>query len=465
MKNRKAKFVLFLHIVHLLILIVLNLTNNSFADAWSQWLGNQRDGIWRESGLIKSFPEKRLKPVWQTPIGGGYTGPAVAGGLVFVMDRIKHDPELKKGQFLHQGEIPENTNFVRRLLTGSERVLALDQKNGHVIWSHEYNCSYRSVALYAIGPRATPTVDCDHVYTLGAEGNLFCFKAKTGQIVWQRNLREDYRVQTPEWGFAAHPLVDGKRLICMVGGDDTTVVALDKLSGQEIWRSGSTKQPGYCAPVIYQLGGKRQLVVWDSHYLRGLNPESGQAYWQIKIKPTFAMSIGIPQQVGNRLFVMAYSKVSALIEVAKDGNSAEIVWRGDAKRGIGGVFNSAVILDGHVYACGQSGSYTCVELVSGRRLWETFEPSTGGRPANWANVFTVRSDELFWLFNDSGEVMIADMSPQGFRLISKTKLIEPTHRIGRRTVVWSHPALANRHIFIRNDQKIACYNVSAVTSE
>ena len=177
------------------------------------------------------------------------------------------------------------------------------------------------------------------------------------------------------------------------------------------------------------------------------------------------MSIGIPQQVGNRLFVMAYSKVSALIEVAKDGNSAEIVWRGDAKRGIGGVFNSAVILDGHVYACGQSGSYTCVELVSGRRLWETFEPSTGGRPANWANVFTVRSDELFWLFNDSGEVMIADMSPQGFRLISKTKLIEPTHRIGRRTVVWSHPALANRHIFIRNDEKIACYNVSAVTSE
>ena len=174
------------------------------------------------------------------------------------------------------------------------------------------------------------------------------------------------------------------------------------------------------------------------------------------------MSIGVPKQIGNRLFVMAYSNLSALIEIAKDGNSAEIVWKGDTKRGVAGVFNSAVVQDGHIYACGQSGRYMCVELETGERKWKTFEFSTGGRPASWANVFTVPNGNRFWLFNDIGEAIIAKMSPKGFQLISKTKLIEPTHQIGQRTVVWSHPALAEQHIFVRNDREIICYDVSSI---
>ena len=449
--------------IFLFTFIFLNpISSMIVAEDWRQWLGNQRDGIWRESDLLTSFPKQGLEPVWQVPIGSGYTGPAVADGLVFIMDRIKHDPNLKDGRFLHPDQPPQNTNFVRRLLSGSERVLCLDQKSGQILWSYEYPCDYRSVALYAIGPRATPTVDNHRVYTLGAEGDLFCFETQTGQVLWQLNLRDKYQVETPEWGFAAHPLVDGEHLICMAGGEKTTVVALNKLNGQEVWRSGSTKQPGYCAPIIYQLGGKRQLVVWDSHYLRGLNPESGQPYWKLELQPAFAMSIGIPKQIGNRLFVMAYSNLSALIEIAKDGNSAEIVWKGDTKRGVAGVFNSAVVQDGYIYACGQSGRYMCVELETGERKWETFEFSTGSRPANWANVFTVPNGNRFWLFNDIGEAIIAKMSPKGFELISQTKLIEPTHQIGRRTVIWSHPALADQHIFVRNDREILCYDVSSI---
>ena len=316
------------------------------------------------------------------------------------------------------------------------------------------------MAIYAIGPRTTPTVDGNRVYTLGAEGDLFCLETETGQVVWHRNVRDAYQVETPEWGFAAHPLIDGDRIICMVGGKGATVVAFNKLTGKEIWRNGDAPQPGYCAPMIYQLGGKRQLVVWDSDHLRGLNPETGVAYWQVGIKPAFSMSIGAPQQEGNRLFVMGYSRVSAMVQVAADGNSATVIWRGDTKRGVGGVFNTAVIRDGHIYAGGQGGRYMCVRLEDGEQQWSTFEPSTGGRPASWANVFTVPNGDRYWLFNDLGEVTIAEMSPKGFHSISKTQLIEPTHRIGRRTVVWSHPALANRHIFIRNDKEILCYNVA-----
>jgi outer membrane protein assembly factor BamB len=149
------------------------------------------------------------------------------------MDRIKHDPELKKGQFLHPDQPPQNANFVRRLLPGAERILCLEEDTGRILWSQEYDCPYRSVAIYAIGPRTTPTVDGNHVYTLGAEGDLFCLETETGQVVWHRNVRDDYRVETPEWGFAAHPLIDGDRIICMVGGKGTTVVAFNKLTSKE----------------------------------------------------------------------------------------------------------------------------------------------------------------------------------------------------------------------------------------
>ena len=444
----------------LILRLSLSSINISQAEDWSQWLGNQRDGIWRETNIIQSFPADGLTPVWRTGIGGGYTSPAVANGRVFVMDRIKHDPELKKGKFLHPAQPPQNANFVRRLLPGAERVLCLAEDTGRILWSQEYACPYRSVAIYAIGPRTTPTVDGNRVYTLGAEGDLFCLETETGQVVWHRNVRDAYQVETPEWGFAAHPLIDGDRIICMVGGKGATVVAFNKLTGKEIWRNGDAPQPGYCAPMIYQLGGKRQLVVWDSDQLRGLNPETGVAYWQVGIKPAFSMSIGAPQQEGNRLFVMGYSRVSAMVQVAADGNSATVIWRGDTKRGVGGVFNTAVIRDGHIYAGGQGGRYMCVRLEDGEQQWSTFEPSTGDRPASWANVFTVPNGDRYWLFNDLGEVTIAEMSPKEFHSISKTQLIEPTHRIGRRTVVWSHPALANRHIFIRNDKEILCYNVA-----
>ena len=444
----------------LILRLSLSSINISQAEDWSQWLGNQRDGIWRETNIIQSFPADGLTPVWRTGIGSGYTSPVVANGRVFVMDRIKHDPELKKGKFLHPAQPPQNANFVRRLLPGAERVLCLEEDTGRILWSQEYVCPYRSVAIYAIGPRTTPTVDGNRVYTLGAEGDLFCLETETGQVVWHRNVRDAYQVETPEWGFAAHPLIDGDRIICMVGGKGATVVAFNKLTGKEIWRNGDAPQPGYCAPMIYQLGGKRQLVVWDSDYLRGLNPETGAAYWQVGIKPAFSMSIGAPQQEGNRLFVMGYSRVSAMVQVAADGNSATVIWRGDTKRGVGGVFNTAVIRDGHIYAGGQGGRYMCVRLEDGEQQWSTFEPSTGDRPASWANVFTVPNGDRYWLFNDLGEVTIAEMSPKEFHSISKTQLIEPTHRIGRRTVVWSHPALANRHIFIRNDKEILCYNVA-----
>ena len=158
---------------------------------------------------------------------------------------------------------------------------------------------------------------------------------------------------------------------------------------------------------------------------------------------------------------MSFSRKSALIRVADDGQDAEIVWKGTTNRGVDGVLNTAIVRDGHIYGCGYNGRYICARLSDGERLWETFEPSTGQRPASWANVFTVPQGDRYFHANDQGDLIIAQMTPDAYTEIDRAHLIDPTHDVAGRTLVWSHPAFANRSIYLRNDGEIRCYSLSS----
>src|SRR5688572_13106478 len=176
------------------------------ADDWPQWLGPQRDGIWRETGIIKAFPESGLNVKWRVPVAAGYSGPSVAAGRVYLTDR-------------QQGKGGSANPFQRGVIPGNERVLCLDEKTGEVVWQYEYDCPYN--LSYPAGPRASPLVHGGKVYTLGAEGNLLCLSTAAGKVIWSRELKKDYGVDTPMWGFSAHPLIDGEKLICLVGGSNS----------------------------------------------------------------------------------------------------------------------------------------------------------------------------------------------------------------------------------------------------
>src|SRR5438105_2631818 len=236
------------------------------ADDWPQWLGPRRDGVWRESGIIDHFPKDGPKLRWRTPIGAGYTGPAVAHGKVFVMDRI-----LPEGV-----QNPDNA-FARARVAGKERVLCLNEADGKILWKDEYDCDYK--VSYPAGPRTTPVVDGKYVYTLGTMGDLRCLDVDSGQLVWSKNFPKDYHAEIPVWGFAAHPLLDGDKLICLIGGEGSVAVAFDKSNGSERWRALSAPEPGYCPPMIYEFGGKRQLIIWHPQGINCLDPESGKVFW------------------------------------------------------------------------------------------------------------------------------------------------------------------------------------------
>ncbi|MEO1525011.1 MAG: PQQ-binding-like beta-propeller repeat protein [Planctomycetota bacterium] len=443
-----------------LAILLSLITTLARGDDWSGYLGDNRDSVWREDGILSEFPPSGPKLRWSAKVGGGYSGPAVAEGKVFLMDWIAA-PTDGPYKNVNEGSIPQNTNFVRERRPGTERIHCFREANGELLWKQEYPCHYTSASTYAIGPRCTPTVDGEFVYTFGAEGHLTCLRTNNGEVVWKKDFVDEYKLKVPEWGTAAAPLVDGERLICIVGGPNATCVAFDKRTGKELWRALDARQPGYCAPVIYEFGGQRQLIVWDSDAVSALKPETGELIWSLPFEATFAMTIGTPRREGNRLFVMCFNRMSAAIDVAEDGKSANMAWTGDAKTGIGGVLNTPFLMDGHIYACGNGGRYTCARLEDGAHVWSSFEPTSGKRPVAWGEAFTIRHQDRFFLANDFGDLILASLSPKGYEEISRAHLIDPTHKVGGRTLVWSHPAFANRSVYVRNDQELRCYSLAA----
>ncbi len=421
-------------------------------DDWPQWLGPRRDSVWRESGIIERFADDGPTVRWRQQIGSGYAGPAVADGRVYVADRIA-DADV---------DGPEKPDsWTRRAIPGKERLVCLRETDGKVLWAYEYDCPYDVAYLYATGPRATPTVDGDRVYMLGTMGNLTCLNTEQGKVVWKRDFKKDYNLKSPVWGWASHPLVDGEKLICIAGGKGTTAVALDKHSGKEIWRSLSSKEPGYSAPMIYDFDGHRQLLIWHGEAICGLAPETGKVFWTIPTEASYGMSIATPRVLDNRLYLMGYRDYGAMIRLDPAQRTAELVWHADRSHGMIGAMDTPLLLDGHIYADGKNGRYTCANLETGKQLWTSYGPSTGNRPASWANVFTVRHGDRFVLINDTGDLILARMGPAGYDEISRAHVIEPTHRVWGRMLVWSHPAFANKSVYYRNDKEIVCISMAA----
>src|SRR5207247_2266802 len=253
------------------------------AEDWPEWRGKGRRGLWNESGIVDNFPPQGLTVAWRTPIGSGFSGPAVAGGRVFVLD------------------------FSRETGTkGTERVVCLDERTGRVLWAQSWPADYRGMQeTYATGPRATPTVDGDRVYTLGGSGVLHCLSVSDGAVLWKKDYVRDFAASLPVWGMTSAPLVDGERLIGLVGGDgDATVVAFDKKSGKEIWRAvHSNSEPGYAQLILVENGGTRQLILWHPRAPYSLDPPPGTTLCPAPSRPPIGPPLPPPPATGLRPLV------------------------------------------------------------------------------------------------------------------------------------------------------------------
>lgn len=429
----------------LLVVALLCCISPAWAEDWPQWMGPGRDNVWREDGLIDKFPEGGPPILWRAEVAGGYAGPAVAEGKVFVTDYVTAD-NVKVA------------NFERKTFTGMERVICLDEASGKELWKHEYPVTY--TISYPAGPRCTPTVHEGKVYTLGAEGKLICFDAKLGKVIWDKDLLKEYNTKAALWGYASHPLIDGNKLICVAGGDGSHTVAFDLETGAELWRSYDSPEQGYSPPTIVEAAGVRQLITARPNGVSSADPETGKEYWSVPYTATSGSIIMSPVKVGDYLYVGGYSDQSLMLKLSQDKPGAEIVWGNEPKHGVSPI-NVQPIADGEtIYGFDQSGNLMAVAVPGGERLWETPKP-VSERPANSGTAFIVRQGDRYWLFNDSGELIIARLSPEGYEEIDRTKIIEPTNNAFGRDVVWCMPAFANKKLFVRNDAECICVDLAA----
>ena len=373
------------------------------ADDWPQWMGPQRDNVWRESGIVDKFPAEGPRVLWRQPVAGGYSGPAVANGRVFVTDYVTRD-NVKVD------------NFARAKFTGTERVLCLDEKSGETIWTHAYPVEY--TISYPAGPRCTPIVHEGRVYTLGAEGHLMCFQFDDGEVIWQRNLLQEYETKVPLWGYAAHPLIDGDRLICVVGGEESHAVAFDKDSGKQIWAVHTAQEQGYSPPTIVQAAGRRQLLLVRPDGVSSVDPETGAPLWTAPYEATNGSIIMSPILKGEHLYVGGYSQKNLLLKLTSQAPGYEVVWRNIRKQAISPVNVQPILVDDTLYGMDQNGQFLGVDFMTGEHLWETAWPLDDRRPKQTGTAFIVRQDARFWLFTEQGDLMIAQFDREGYQEIS-----------------------------------------------
>ena len=419
------------------------------AEDWPQWRGADRLALWQETGIVDELPGA-LSVKWSTDLRSGYSGPAVANGRIFISDWLE-DPNS-------------------RTLDGTERALAIDEQTGEILWSHEWHTSYRMLSIsYAIGPRATPTVDDDRVYFVGGTGRLFCLDVATGGVLWEKDYVAEYDTSVPVWGIVSGPLVDGELLIAVVGGEpDAGVVAFNKFTGEEVWRAITVgSEMGYAQPVIYEAGGVRQLIVWHPLALASLNPVTGAQYWEAPWDVSMGVTVATPVKSGDYLLVSQFFNGSMMMRLNSDRPDATMLWKGQSRSELPGetdtihaMVTTPLIIGDHVYGVDSYGELRGLDARTGERLWMSPDMTAQAR---WSTAFLVRHGDRYFVNNDEGFLILAQFTPTGYVELSRTRLIEPTSSSGTRTphgsiseriVNWSHPAYANGHIVHRNDEKL-----------
>jgi outer membrane protein assembly factor BamB len=381
---------------------------------WTNFRGPNRDGRYDEMAVLTQWPAAGLTPIWKQPIGVGYASFVIADGRA-------HTIEQRRGQ---------------------EVVTAYDLATGREIWKQGWNAVYSDST--GDGPRSTPTWDDGRLYALGATGELRCLDAKSGAVVWGKNILSDNQASNLQWAQAASPLIVDDKVIVVPGGTaGKSVVAYNKMTGAPMWKS-QNDTAAYVSPMLVTLAGRRQVVVVSSTRVMGLAPENGSLLWSQTWDTDMGINVSQPIMVDkNRFFISAgYGKGAALMEVTADGPSfsARTVW---ANINMKNKFNSSVLHEGYVYGLDEQ-ILTCVDVNTGVRKWK------GGR---YGFGQVILASGYLIVSSDKGELALVKATPEQFTEVSRFNAIEGQ--------TWNYPAIAGGKLLIRNANEMAAYNIAA----
>lgn len=404
----------------------------TLADDWPQWRGPARDNVWRESGIMKTFPAEGMKVRWRVPVGHSWSSPVIAGGHVYITDVVLEKPRA------------------------IERLLCVEESSGKVLWTHEHDAAYPDWGFTAgqeNGPSVTPIAESGRVWMLGAIGGLYCLDARSGAIVWQKDLAKDYGMA----GFStnASPLIEDEKLILVIGGKpDACVIALDKDTGNEIWHA-LDEASANSSPIVVKAAGKRQLIVWTQQSVSALDPDNGEVLWRQRLLTSSDNTVSTPVAKEDLLLIGGL-----MLKLAQDKPGISILWpetKAVSHRVLSNT-STATMLEGYVYSATTKDELVCLDATTGAKVWT--KDGLTSKASGVAIHFYPNGDSVL-LYTDQGNLIRAKLTPQGYGEISRAKLLEPVYSFGGRKLCWSPPAFANGCVFARNEKELVCVSLKA----
>lgn len=391
---------------------------------WPQFRGPNRDGVVRGVTIPKDWaPEK---PLWKRPVGLGWSSFAIAGDCAFTQEQ--------RGDF--------------------ETVVCYAAQTGEPLWVHKNKAKF-SEPLGGIGPRATPTFGDGLLYALGATGILDCLEARTGQLLWTRNILKDAKAQNLQWGMAGSPLIYGDWVIVSPGGSDqSSLVAYDKHSGQRVWGGGGSRA-SYSSPLVHRVQGEDQILIFNGEGLFAHRPADGAVLWQYEYTNMPKINVAQPlplsdadlpslgensgAEMSRILLSTGYAKGSVLLDLdfsPKGEWSVKPAWH---SRRLKPKFNNLVTKDGYAYGADE-GILTCIDLQNGRKKWKD------GR-YGYGQLLLV--ENLLLILAESGDIVLVEANPEEFREVSRIRALKGKS--------WSHPAIGNGLLLVRNGRQACAF--------
>ena len=368
---------------------------------WAAWRGPEQNSISTETDWDPARLAGGPKIVWQTNVGNGWGAVAIKGERVYVMGNR----------------------------TNQDSVFCLKIADGAEIWKHTYACPQGKDGYP--GPRATPTVDDQGVYTLSREGHVFCLDPASGAVRWQVSLPEECQARAPQWGFASSARVTGDMVLFNAGAHG---VALDRKTGRKIWAS----PPGvgnYAVPVLYEFRGRGCAAIFGREDLVGVEIASGRRLWSIPWKRDYDIMAAEPIVSGDHIFVTSgYGKGSALFKLG-DGEP-QPVWESKV---LSCQLVTPALLDGHLYGTDGNvgrGDIKCVEFLTGVQKWVQ---------KNVGHAQVMAAGGKLILLTEAGELIVAEARPDGYKELARAKVLDP--KGGK---CWTMPVLCRGRIYCRS---------------
>lgn len=387
------------------------------AEDWPQYLGPDRNGVYEGPALAETWAKDGPRVVWRKPVGAGFSGPVVAQGHLILFHRVMNN----------------------------EVVESFDARTGESQWRYSYPTSYRDDFGFDEGPRAVPVVADGIVYTFGAEGQLHAIGLADGKRIWSVDTRARFNVTKGWFGAAGSPLVEGGRVLANIGGRNAGIVAFDAKTGNILW-TATGDEASYSSGIGATIGSRRLAIFLTRAGLVGLDPATGAIQFQRAWRSRSAASVNVatPLVIEDRIFVSAeYGPGAAVLRV--NGSNLTELWASDDV--LSNHYATSVYSGGYLYGFhgrqefGQS--FRAVAMESGEVKWS--ENRFG------AGTVTLVGNRLL-IMRENGEIVLAQVSPNGFRPLVRAQILPPTVR--------AYPAIADGFVYVRNENTLVCLDLS-----